>query len=716
MKKKRLITAALPYVNNWPHLGTLIGCVLSADVFHKYCQIADYEAIYICGTDEYGTTTETRAKQEGISPLELCDKYHKLHKEVYDWFEIDFTYFGRTTHPKQTEIVQDLFLKLYNNGYIIEDTLTQPYCNKCNMFLADRYIEGLCPHCNYDKAKGDQCEKCGKLLDPSELKTPRCVSCKNTPEFRKTEHLFLDLPKLQPELSDWLTKTAEKEGWSNNAIQVTKSWIENGLEKRCITRDLKWGIPVPLEKYKDKVFYVWFDAPIGYISMTATKYDNWEEWWKNPDNTELYQFIGKDNIPFHTVLFPSSLIGSQDNWTLLKTISSTEYLNYEDMKFSKSRGTGVFGDQVKETGIEADLFRYYLLRNRPEKNDTQFYWLDFMEKVNGEIIANYANLVNRVFQFINRFFAGEIPVVKDKKAFHSVLEIDEKKTKIIKLFEKVELKKALLETLDLCSAGNKFFQDNKPWELVKSDMAKCEDVIGNLANFVKDISILLFPYIPSAIKKVFNTLNLEHDQIKIKNFGQDISKTRINQPEVLFKKLEKKHIEELRDKFKGTQEDALSPAEVFSTYHLKVGKIIAIEKHPEADKLYIEKVDMGNNEIRQIVSGLVPYYSEKELLNKKVILAYNLKPAKLRGVKSEGMLLAAETKDRSIVEVIEVDNEIGQVVTIEGSKPNNKEITIEDFFQETIKIQNYQPVFMNQKLMINGKEIKVKKVQNGKVK
>ncbi len=716
MKKKRLITSALPYVNNIPHLGNIIGCVLSADVFSRYCKMAGYETLYICGNDEYGTTTEAKALQEGISPKELCEKYCKIHKEIYDWFEIDFSVFGRTSHPKQTEIVQDIFTKLYNNGYIIKDTLTQPYCSNDKMFLADRFVEGICPHCSYEKAKGDQCEKCGKLLDPLELKEPKCTICNTSPIFKETKHLFLDLAKLKPKLEKWIDKASKEGNWSNNALSITKGWLEQGLLKRCITRDLKWGIPVPLEGYKDKVFYVWFDAPVGYISITAAKFENWEEWWKNPDNVDLYQFMGKDNIPFHTVIFPSGLIGTGDNWTLLKTISSTEYLNYEDIKFSKSRGTGVFGDHVKETGIEADLFRYYLIRNRPEKNDTQFFWIDFMEKVNGEIIANYANLVNRVLQFVDKFFDGIIPDFDiNDNSFIKTKDIETRKKDIIYLFEQVELKKALLSILELCSEGNKFFQVSQPWSLIKEDKQKASFVIGNLVAFIKDVSIYLWPFIPVTVEKVFQTLNLSKDNINLDKIGKydNLKKTKINTPTILFKKLEKKMIEQLRDKFRGIKE--LKPVEIFSKFYLKVGKIIEVEKHPKADKLYIEKVDMGNGEIRQIVSGLVPYYKQEELLNKKIILAYNLKPAILRGIESNGMLLAAETKKRDIVEVISPDCEIGEIITIDDAAPIKDEITIDDFFSVRIEVKDYKIAFMGHPLKANGKPIKVSKVENGRV-
>ena len=306
MNKKRLITSALPYVNNIPHLGNIIGCVLSADVFYKYSTIAGYDAIHIGGTDEHGTTTETRAKQEGISPRALCDKYHAIHKDIYDWFDIEFTRFGRTSSPLHGKIVQELFLSLYQKGYIAQETLTQPFCSRCDTFLADRFIEGTCPYCGAEDARGDQCDRCGKLLDPSQLITPVCTTCGTRPGFKETTHLFLDLEKAQPEVEKWFEKSSGDGHWSHNALTVTKGWLKQGLQKRCITRDLEWGIPVPLEGFEDKVFYVWFDAPIGYVSITAEAKEDWEDWGKRPDEVELYQFLGKDNIPFHSVIFPAT--------------------------------------------------------------------------------------------------------------------------------------------------------------------------------------------------------------------------------------------------------------------------------------------------------------------------------------------------------------------------------------------------------------------------
>lgn len=714
-KKKILITSALPYVNNIPHLGNIIGSVLSADVFAKYCRIAGYETMFVCGTDEYGTTTVTKAKQEGLSPREICDKYHKIHKEIYDWFHIDFDSFGRTSDSEQTQIVQAIFRRLYENGYITEELQTQPYCEKCQMFLPDRYIEGICPHCGYEMARGDQCENCGKLLDPSDLKNPRCSTCGSTPVFKETKHLFLDLEKLKPQLENWIAK--ESVNWSNNAVKVTQGWLEQGLKKRCITRDLSWGVPVPLEGFENKVFYVWFDAPIGYISITAHNCREWEKWWKDSENVKLYQFMGKDNIPFHTVLFPASLLGTGENWTKLSVLSSTEYLNYEDLKFSKSRGTGIFGDQAKDSGIESDLYRYYLMRIRPEKNDTQFFWNDFMEKANGEIIANYGNLVNRVLQFISKFFDAQVPDVK--KGAGSVFEatnFDEKIQIILKDFETVELKKALIDILDLCSGGNKFFQDNEPWRLIKENKEKCAAVIGGLFGFVRDISILLYPYIPAAVEKYFKSINLTLDELKIQNIGnyEKCSGLRVNALEVLFKKLEKEQVEELRVRFSGKQEKDENNAAGFDKLALKVGKIIEIERHPKADKLYVEKVDMGNGEIRQIVSGLVPYFSEDELRGENVVVAYNLKAAKLRGVMSEGMILAAEN-NAGTVEIVSPDCQPGEWVVTEGAVPNKEEITVDDFFSVPLEVKSFQAEYDGKVLIAGGKTVKLKKVADGKI-
>ena len=491
--KRRLITSALPYVNNVPHLGNLIQ-VLSADVFARFCRSRGYETLYVCGTDEYGTATETKALEEGVTPRELCDRFHAIHRDIYSWFGIDFDKFGRTSTPRQTEIVQSLFLDLDRKGLIKEETIEQLYCEHCGRFLADRYIRGTCPSCGYDGARGDQCENCGKLLEPTELKEPKCSTCGSTPKPRKTTHLYIDLPAIKPQLEEWMKKASVEGFWSNNAIQMTQAWIRDGLHERAITRDLKWGIPVPKKGFENKVFYVWFDAPIGYISITATAGDeqgfDWKTWWMDPENVELFQFIGKDNIPFHTVIFPSSLLGSGRKWTMLHHMSSTEYLNYESGKFSKSKGIGVFGTDAVESGIPADVWRFYMFYNRPEHSDYTFTWTDFEEKVNGELIGNLGNLANRTLTFVSRYYDGKIPEAAPIAAFWDEVRAREKG--IADKLERADLRDAFREAFSLSDLANKRFQAGEPWRTRTSDPAAAAVLIRDLTYVVKDLAIIMF--------------------------------------------------------------------------------------------------------------------------------------------------------------------------------------------------------------------------------
>jgi methionyl-tRNA synthetase len=426
-----LVTSALPYVNNVPHLGNIIGCVLSADVYARYCRLRGYNVLYICGTDEYGTATETKALAEGLTPRQICDKYHTIHKQCYEWFGISFDHFGRTSTPLQTQIAQDIFKHCENNDKVLEQDVEQLFCNTDQRFLADRYVTGTCPDCGYEDARGDQCDSCGHLLNATDLVDPKCHICKNTPVVQKSKHLFLDLPALSDELTQFVDTQSVKGRWSQNSISVSQSWLKTGLKPRCITRDLKWGTPVPRPGYENKVFYVWFDAPIGYLSITANYTSHWQKWWKanlpDSENVELYQFMGKDNIPFHTVIFPSTLLGAgkSEGYTLLHHISTTEYLNYEDGKFSKSRGTGVFGDSVQETQIPVEVWRYYLLANRPELSDSMFTWKDFQAKNNSELLPNIGNFVNRALKFLKNEFNGVVPPITlndtDEKTIGNVL-------------------------------------------------------------------------------------------------------------------------------------------------------------------------------------------------------------------------------------------------------------------------------------------------------
>ncbi|KAK0668391.1 tRNA synthetases class I (M)-domain-containing protein, partial [Cercophora samala] len=480
-----LITSALPYVNNVPHLGNIIGSVLSADAFARYGRGRGFNTLYIGGTDEYGTTTEARALVENCTPQELCDKYHAVHAQVYEWFNISFDFFGRTTTPLQTQITQDIFLKLKDNGFLEERMTTQLYCEKHQSFLADRFVEGECPECGYIDARGDQCDLCGKLLESLELIRPRCKVDGSVPVTKDTKHIFLELDKLQPEVEAFFQESAAKGAWSSNGVSITAAWLKEGLQPRSITRDLKWGTPVPasLEGYEEKVIYSWFDAwqvnlPIGYISITANYTSQWEKWWRNPDDVQLYQFMGKDNVVYHTIIFPASKIGTRDPWTKLHHLSTTDYLTYEGGKFSKSRGIGVFGDSAKETEVPSDIWRFYLLYCRPETGDSEFTWDGFISANNNLLLKNLGNFVNRVIKFVNsRHFNSVVPdwTQHNEPSFDAFKQdINQLLAQYIRELDSVKLRAGLLTTLQISQRGNGFLQANKlDNSLRENEPAKC---------------------------------------------------------------------------------------------------------------------------------------------------------------------------------------------------------------------------------------------------
>lgn len=719
MKKRRLITSALPYVNNIPHLGNLIQ-VLSADVFARYCRLAGYETLYICGTDEYGTATETRAREEGITPKELCTRYYTIHKDIYDWFNISFDKFGRTSTDEQTRIVQDIFLKLYENGYINEQEIEQLYSEESDMFLADRYVRGTCPHCGYTEARGDQCENCGKVLDPSDLIEPRSALDNSRPVMRKTRHLYINLPAILPKLETWMKQASVQGKWAHNALQMTQSWIRDGLKERSITRDLKWGIPVPLDAFSGKVFYVWFDAPIGYISITATHTEDWERWWKRPDEVELFQFIGKDNIPFHTVIFPSSLLGTGDTWTMLHHMSSTEYLNYESGKFSKSKGIGVFGNDAQDTGIPADVWRFYMFYNRPETSDALFTWDDFQEKTNGELIGNLSNLVNRTLTFVSRYYDGIVPegAGNDSSFWAEVRKIEDT---ITGHFEWAQLRSAFRSIFALSSLGNRHFQAGEPWKTRETDPDRTGALLADLVYLVRDIAILVEPFIPETATRIAGFLGME--SLSWSMLGTTDGVTRVGRPEVLFQKLDDSRISEMRERFSGSQADreaALQVDEQFDkSVRLIAARITDVERHQKADKLFVEKIDDGTGTDRQIVSGLVGFYEPEELIGKTVIVVDNLKPAKLRGELSQGMLLAAENGDRSIVEVLFLEDvDPGTRVVLDGSDRGNADfevIDVDTFFSMPIVTKDGTVQVAGRNLTSNGVPVRTERVKDGSV-
>lgn len=547
MSHRRLVTAALPYVNNEPHLGTLVQ-VLSADVYARYCRLRGCQTLYVCGTDEYGTATETRALIEGITPRQLCDHYHSIHLDVYRWFNIDFDIFGRTSSPVHSNITRLVFEQLDQAGRIIERATEQFFCPNDRRFLADRFIVGHCPRCEYDSAGGDQCEACGHVHDPTDLKNPRCAICGSTPTLLSSKHLFVDLAGLQDRLERWFTSPHVAKTWTKNATTVTRSWLAEGLRQRSITRDLSWGVSVPRSGYESKVFYVWFDAPIGYISITATLTPDWRTWWMSKD-VELVQFVGKDNIPFHAVLFPAILLGTKEPWTLVHRLSATDYLNYEGGKFSKSRGVGVFGSDAQESGIPADVWRYYIMAIRPERGDSLFQWDDFRERVNSDLVGNFGNLVNRVCSFISRYYAGTLPDAHGSQDFRD----DRRRLvhDISQCFEETRFREALSKIMTLSRVANKRFQEFEPWHLISRDRPAVSDLMVDLIYLIRDIAVMLSPFVPAATHTIRRSLGIDLESFSWNHIGNYSGITTIVVPPKLFSPLDKSFMEELRARCSG---------------------------------------------------------------------------------------------------------------------------------------------------------------------
>ncbi|RKP14602.1 methionyl-tRNA synthetase [Piptocephalis cylindrospora] len=552
-----LITSALPYVNNVPHLGNIIGSVLSADVFSRYCRVRGKNVLYVCGTDEYGTATETKALSEGVTCQELCDKFHKLHADVYKWFQVDFDIFGRTSTQAQTDIAQDIFLKLQERNYTFESSMDQLHCASCNRFLADRFVEGTCPKCSYSDARGDQCDGCGNLLNAPDLINPRCKLDNSTPTIRTSTHQFLDLSRLQPKCEAFVEKSSKEGKWSSNGLIITTSWLKEGLQPRCITRDLHWGSPVPVPGYEKKVFYVWYDAPIGYPSITACYTPKWEEWWKNPDNVKLYQFMGKDNVPFHTVIFPSCLIGTDDPWTLLHHISTTEYLNYEDAKFSKSRGVGVFGDNAQATGIPPSVWRYYLLSSRPETGDTIFTWKDLIQRNNSELLATVGNLVNRVMKFLDAAnkYNGVLPEFtlqpeagteggeeEGKAEAELITKVNDLISQYIQQLDAVQIRAGLRTAMEVAHVGNVYLQDNRlDNTLFAEHRPQCDRVLGVSINLIYLLGSLLYPYMPETSDAIWRQLGAPARRLLPTWTAQELRGGHpLGKPEYLFTRIDPK--------------------------------------------------------------------------------------------------------------------------------------------------------------------------------
>ncbi|CAG7847844.1 Probable methionine--tRNA ligase, cytoplasmic; AltName: Full=Methionyl-tRNA synthetase; Short=MetRS [Serendipita indica DSM 11827] len=530
-----LITSALPYCNNMPHLGNIIGSTLSADVFSRYNRAKNRNTLYICGTDEYGTATERQAMKEGKTPKELCDHYWKVHKSTYDWFELDFDYFGRTSTPLHTEVTQEVFVNLRKNQLLERKETLQLYCEDDQKFLADRFAEGTCPYCSYPDARGDQCDGCSRTLDAIELINPRCVDNTSHKVVTKAStHMYLRLDAIQPKTEAWIKQSWKKGKWAPNAVintqgEIIDSRLKLGLKPSAITRDLKWGVPVPAgggvdeQGTESKVIYCWFDAPLGYPSITANLTAEWKQWWFNPDKVKLFQFMGKDNIYFQqvfiyfTVFFPSMLIGDGRPWTMLHHVSGTEFLNYEGGKFSKSRNLGVFGTQAQETGVPSSVWRYYLLANRPETGDSMFSWSDFIAANNGVLLNNFGNFVNRIIKFTVAKFQSTIPpgdapgplrLPEDSEDYTFVADVNKLIHTYNTLMDAVRIREAVQVVMQLSARGNLYLQSaGLSNRLLTEQPERCAQVVSRALNLVWILSAMIGPFMPSTERSICQQLN-----------------------------------------------------------------------------------------------------------------------------------------------------------------------------------------------------------------
>jgi len=651
-KKRHLVTAALIYANGPIHIGHLAGCYIPSDLYVRYLRSKGEDVKFISGTDEHGVPITIKARDENKSPQEIVDYYYDLINNSFKEFGISFDIFSRTSKEIHHKTSSDFFLNLYEKGIFQEITSSQYYDKKENQFLSDRYITGECPCGNNKKAYGDQCEVCGRTLSPMDLKNPKSSLSGNKPTLEKTKNWYLPMDKLQRNIEKYINT---KKDWKSNVIGQCNSWLNDGLKPRAMTRDLDWGVSVPLKDADGKVLYVWFDAPIGYI--TATKElepDNWEKYWKDED-TSLIHFIGKDNIVFHTIIFPMMLMEHGD-YILPENVPANEFMNLEGEKISTSRNWAVWlHEYLKDFPDMQDELRYCLITNLPENKDSDFSWKDFQKKNNNELVAILGNYINRVFVLCDKFFDKKVPDLSnkdvDKEIFSGIKDLKEKIEKSIQNFK---FREAMSYVIDVARLGNKYLTDTEPWKIYKDEPERVKDIIHNSIQIVANISILCEPFLPftsNKIKDHLNIFNLSWDDIGSSILNPDDI---ISGKAHIFSKIEDQTIEDQIKKLKlNNENDNVMPQkntiefDDFTKVDIRVGTVIKAENVPKSDKLLKLKVDTGLDQ-RTILSGISKYYSPEEILNKKVMVLINLKPRKMMGFESQGMLLLADDGDGNL--------------------------------------------------------------------
>ena len=674
-KKKILVTAALPYANGPLHLGHLAGAYLTPDLYVRYKRLKGDNIVFICGSDEHGVPITIAAEKQGVKPQDIVDRYHEMNKKVFEDFGISFDYYGRTSSTVHRETSQEIFKTLYGKGFFKKKTEKQLYDPKKDMFLPDRYVKGTCPSCGYEEAYGDQCEKCGTSLSPVELINPVSTLSGKTPEMKETEHWYMPLGDIQPKFETWLDT---RENWKPNVMGQVKSWLTDGLADRAATRDLSWGVPVPLAEAHGKVLYVWFDAPIGYISATKEwaqqqgNPDQWKEYWQNQE-CELYHFIGKDNIVFHCIMFPIMLM-EHGEFVLPENVPANEFLNLEGKKLSTSRGWAVWLHEYLED-FPPDFLRYALGTSLPESKDSDFSWKDFQARVNNELAAVFGNFVFRALSFTAKFSEGIVPklVNPNKKDLHALAAINLQKEKIENAYETFKFKEAIQESINLARIGNKYFTETEPWKTRKGNPQACNNTLYVSNQLCGALSVLMEPVLPDSMQKLRNQLKISTD-ITWNDISDQIIKsgTIIEAGEVLFAKIEDVQIEaqikKLEEKARASESKNTLPSlkeniqyNDFSKLDLRVGEIISFEPVPKSKKLLKLKVDLGI-EKRIIVSGIAKHAEESARIGQKVCVVANLLPKKIMGIESKGMILMAEDSEGNL-KFVHTKAENGSAIT-----------------------------------------------------
>lgn len=665
--KRTTVTAALPYANGGVHIGHLAGVYVPADIYVRYLRLKKREVAFIGGSDEHGVPITIRAKKEGITPQDVCDRYHKLIKDSFEEFGISFDIYSRTTSETHHKFASDFFRKLYDDGKLVEKESEQYYDEEAHQFLADRYIMGECPHCGNPNAYGDQCEKCGSDLSPMELKNPHSTISGSQPVIKRTKNWYLPLNDYQEWLKQWIL-TDHKE-WRPNVYGQCKSWLDMDLQPRAMTRDLDWGIPVPVQGAEGKVLYVWFDAPIGYISNTKELCENdpehfgtWQKWWQDPE-TRLVHFIGKDNIVFHCIIFPT-MLKTHGDYILPDNVPANEFLNLEDNKISTSKNWAVWlHEYLRDFEGKQDVLRYVLTANAPETKDNNFTWKDFQERNNSELVAVYGNFVNRALQLTKKYWNGVVPACGELEEIdrQTIQEFKDVKEKVEAYLEIFKFREAQKEAMNLARIGNKYIAETEPWKLWKTDPKRVETILYISLQLVANLSIAFEPFLPFSSKKLREMINMtEYNWSELGSTDLLPAGKQLAEPELLFDKIDDEAIEAQLRKLEETKKanKAASykaepikkdvPFEDFEKLDIRVGHIIKCEKVKKSKKLLQFTIDDGSGVERTILSGIAAYYEPEQLTGKDVLFVANFAPRKMMGIESQGMILSAVNFDGSL--------------------------------------------------------------------